>query len=448
VDIPKTIHLEWEFVASLRDRTLSEKRIPPARLGDWSNAEKMLDEISSHAVAHLLWNYRKMRNQKRSCICIEVKPKAGYTAFSPLVNPQNRVKYSSTRFQILQQLHCNGTISKGWSTHQLLPEQSLYNPLDLFSNDADRVQRALRYLVNTPQNNMRVWVDDEPLLGTDGNQTTTNDLHEKALNVLFSPEGRSGDPQASFFETLTSFMTQILLREEMLAKVLRLQRLDVVDADGAIVIYERLREISEKDADALLDSPTSLEERTEAKEDDILVSSPFRKPRACPDLDTLLDQINCFSRQLKSLPTGQPQPSSHIMDKAHERSKSCVKSLSRDASVYLLKNWLLSLVMCDVSFFLVLHPVASFNDAKELGVIVDNECEDGKVSVRCQTETSPGLMVLPCDNDQQKFSGNAAFVYTLKVIDCDMKPASKLRNREAKEEPIRFYKKVKPTEEI
>jgi inositol-pentakisphosphate 2-kinase len=385
-----------------------------------------------------------MRSQKSSCICIEVKPKAGYTAFSPLVNPQNRDKYSSTRFQILQQLHCNGTISKGWSTHQS-PEQSLYNPLDLFSDDADGVQRALSDLVSTPQNNMRVWIDDEPLLGTDGNQTTTNDLYEKALNVLSCPEGRGGDRQASFFDTLTSFTTQILLREELLTKLLRLQRLDVVDADGAILIYERLRELCEKDTDVLLDSSSPLEQQAKAKKDDMLGSSPFRKPCDCPALDTILDQIDCFSRQLKSLPTGQ-LPSFHVMDHAHERSKSCIQSLSQDACVYLLKNWLLSLVMCDVSFFLVLHPVVSNNDATELAVVVDNieECGDGKVSVRCQTETSPGLLVL---YDQQKMSGKAAFIYTLKVIDCDRKPASKLRNRKAKEEPIKFYKKGKQTQE-
>lgn len=454
VDIPEKTHLEWEFVASLRDRTLSEGVIPASRRSGWARAKRKLEDIPSHAVAHLLWNYRQMRHLplKRSYLCIEVKPKAGYTAFSPLVNPQNRVKYQSTRFEVLQQLHCNGYISKGWHTRSKdqPPELSLYDPLDLFSNDAYRVKRALCDLVTTPQNNMKVWMDDNPLLGADMNQIIDN-LYESALDGLFCPEDRHCHSRASFFDTLASYMTHIFLQEELLAKLLRLQRLDVVDADGAILIYERLRELCGKDADGFLDSPSPLKQRNETGGNHILSWSPFQKPSDCPALDALIDEIDCFSTRLKSLSNCQ-LPSSDIMDQALERSKSTLKSLSRDACVYLLKNWLLSLAMCDVSFFLILCPVVSYDDARELGVIVDDvgKLADGSVSVRCQTQTSPGLLVVDSDGDRKLSGllGKAAFVYTLKVIDYDMKPASKLRNRKAKEEPISFYKKDKLTEGI
>ena len=129
------------------------------------------------------------------------------------------------------------------------------------------------------------------------------------------------------------------------------------------------------------------------------------------------------------------------MDEAYERCTRLVDSLSQNACIYLLQNWLLSLVMCDVSIFLTIQPISSSSSHEECMKQVGgcsvlapeagqgNDNGDSRV-VRYQSDSSPGILMA---------SNNRAFAYTLKIVDCDRKPASKLRSRGDKEEPIRFY---------
>lgn len=431
LDVPEVIQLDWTFVALLREEALVKELVPPSRRSGWFLSQ--VEAISSHATAHLLWNYRIMRNPRSTgpCFCVEIKPKAGYTAFSPLVHPERRVKYEYTRFVIMQQLHCNGYITKSWTCNQTR-EVSLYDPLDLFSSDAKRLRRALDHLAHAPQNNLKVWVDDTPLVGANISLPASyeNDLCEFTC--------RQGTGSGDFITNGLECATQILVEEALLAKLLRLQRLDVVDADGAMLIYERLVELCGDEADCMLDSPCRLKPCIDSRDgDSVLSGSPFNKPSECASLGRLLHEIECFAFRLNDSIV-----SLNDMNKALESAKSHVKTLSRDACVYLLKNWLLSLAMCDVSIFLVLNPVGG-NDAVDEGVETADlrRCTDRKFAISCQTETNQGLLVRSVDASQSSDAPReAAFAYTLKLVDYDMKQANKLHNRKAKEETIKFYR--------
>ena len=438
VDVPEVIHLQWEFVAALRNRTLSDGVIPLSRQSHWKRRVTANEERIPAPVAQLLWNYRKLNQSP--CISMEIKPKAGYKAVSPLVDPEHRVKFQKTRFEILQQLHCNGYITKGWDGDDgcTKSQPSLYNPLDLFSKEFSNVKRALGHLFETPQNNMRAWIDDTPL-GADVKEVD-DAFYERVLGVLMTRDGcLSGcSARESFVDSLTTCASHILLQEDLLEKLLRLQRLDVVDADGAILIYERLCELCGGSPDDLLDNASPVCQYPTNDEECILADSPFQRPLDCPALDALLHEFSVFSSKLEK----PGQPTHAEMDEALERSKRCVKSLTTEACIFVLKNWLLSLVMCDVSFFLVLHPISLFDDLDGRGVDVKDieTSEGGKAfSISCQTERTPGLLIIHGDGDDTSNSSRA-FAYVLKVIDCDRKPANKLRKRKEKEEAIRFYK--------
>lgn len=438
VDVPEVIQLEWEFVASLRDQTLSEGVIPSSRQHQWKPLKPTDEDKAIPAPAgHLMCSYRHNKRNSHCCISMEIKPKAGYTAFSPLVNPLNRMKLQKTRFDILQQLHCNGRISKGWNNgndEHATVQPSAYNPLDLFSEESNKMKRALSAMVTTPQNNMRIWIDDTAVLGSDAEEAHDDTPLKRAVELLLPPNECRDDCdktfREAFFDALTTCAALILHQEGLLHKLLALQRLDVVDADGAILIFERQCDLcGDCKAVEMLDSPSPLQNHG-LEGQHVLGESPFQKPLSCPALDALLFEIDAFATKLNS---SSQLPTLHDMDEALKRGKGHVKSLTKEACVYLLKNWLLSLVMCDVSFFLRLDPITSSEDLNECGIstqdVQKNDDETARI-IRCQTESSPGVLV----------TSKRAFAYTLKVVDCDQKPACKLHKRREKEAAIRFYK--------
>ena len=82
--------------------------------------------------------------------CVEIKPKCGYLPESPFISSEHNIKYTVCHYCMLQKLKVKeGKYSR----------ESCYCPLDLFSEDTDRVFFALKSLVRDPQNNLRVFKD-------------------------------------------------------------------------------------------------------------------------------------------------------------------------------------------------------------------------------------------------------------------------------------------------
>lgn len=93
--------------------------------------------------------------------CVEIKPKQGwlhvddrkYTAGGAAA----RCAFCAHQYLKL----CRGDV----------PRVSRYCPLDLFSGHRERVRRAVRQLLRTPQNNLKMFLDGTPLDGRDGGFT-------------------------------------------------------------------------------------------------------------------------------------------------------------------------------------------------------------------------------------------------------------------------------------
>jgi len=89
-----------------------------------------------------------------ACVCLEIKPKCGFITRCATVRPEHRsLKHSRSRYALHQLLKLQ---------QQQIESSSGYDPVDLFSGDAARMQAALAALCESPQNNLVAFVDGVP----------------------------------------------------------------------------------------------------------------------------------------------------------------------------------------------------------------------------------------------------------------------------------------------
>jgi hypothetical protein len=590
VDIPQLLALDGTFLAQLRDQTLAlddddddndnGPRIPLSRRKDWqrraapqlalepktsstttstSSSEATRPTILSSPpqprepqlsygtllVDYKQWtwnsqpsvvsnwdltssdNFNSISNKKENTtISIEIKPKAGYKAFSPLVDPMHRMKYQETRFSLLQQLYAQGRIQKGWTLQDTAKKRhhdekkdatttagtstprttsrpfqvSAYDPMDFFSTVPSRIQAAVSSLFSFPQNNLRVWQGDHQVIGLGssdvGNKVAVAEAADSSfypcptnLNSKSKTDGQSSSsgircgtgihPSSDYSkdflaQILPHIIGSILYQEGLLPRLLRLQRLDILDADGAILVYHRLVALtggSQEDAERALDDyTTSSSSRTSYRTPptaavnhetlsatsslppDLLSASPFpllglesgTVHALCLEIERFRQLIEGVPGETEDSSFSEPQqlPSEEDMTRVRKECLRQVEYLSTQGCIYLLQNWLLSLSMCDVSLFVTLRPghrkeepddeATSPFPTRPGGVVSPTIRSSRTTIVRTADGKNPGLVVF---HDVDRSS--QTFYYTLKVIDCDGKPAKKLRSRQEKESQFR-----------
>jgi Inositol-pentakisphosphate 2-kinase len=400
-------------------------------------------------------------------LCLELKPKAGYIAISPLVHEDRFVKYSTTRFELQQQLYQAGMIRKRWMTNDQQSttttattsntistssctttttsssrSRSWYNPLDLFSGETHRIRQALIALFQNPQNNLKVWRQQHGEGGQGAHKiVSVSDTTRcgaasmrAAESVLFDDEQKNGAAPSSLDDgggRLLDLVAAILTREPFLERVLRWQTLDVIDADGAILIYERLIHTychgCTATAEAMVNNVKWKEDDTTTAVTihDLLRHSPIiHGGGASGDTSRIVqycDEVQSLQRHLVG-DQSQQDPSSHqqCLENVRTAARRILSEFQPDDCCYLLQCWLLSLGACDLSFFVTMMRRVDDGDTNNHGrSTTDN---------RLQTATRPGCIVY--DNDHH------CFEYELKCIDYDFKPAKKLRYLKEKERQI------------
>jgi hypothetical protein len=386
VEVPETIELSPTETRKLARNTMKSGKIPASRQTSWGDQSQLeIDEsdaaVGNVVVGTLLFDCKRVREHGEAFFSFEIKPKAGYIAFSPLVDPKHRIKLEQTRFSIQQQLLDRGMVKKGWVSGAT--KLSEYNPLDLFSGKPAKVEAALQALLLTPQNNLRIWQGDTLVFGHE-----TQSLPGEQMN------------------SLVGALTTMLCEEDVLNKIRAMQLFDVVDADGAVLIYERWVNICDgnlAEADKLLDQIPD-EVASNQSGSAYLKASPFPRPQSTV-LHQLLLEIERFAQTSAS--------DQQSLDQAYHRTRALVNDLAKPDCIFLLQNWLLSLAMCDVSLMIALSPV----DGAMLSETDDWSCK------RLQDEKNCGALTCGCNE----------WVYAIKVVDSDNKPASKLRERGKKE---------------
>lgn len=150
-------------------------------------------------------------------VCIEIKPKFGDTVRCDTVPGRyRRLKQSMSRYQLHQSLK----LEQG-----LIDRRSAYDPLDLFSSDPNRMRKALEALMDSPQNNLALFLG-----GIRVPREVTARCLDQACEIL------GLDDNAHLASTLQG----ILAWEGILDRVLRMQTLCEHDVPAVEALLRQL----------------------------------------------------------------------------------------------------------------------------------------------------------------------------------------------------------------
>ena len=460
IDLPACVdvYCNEEQLHQLVQRTVQSGKIPSHRIHDWIHGESERQVGDAFLPCSLVRDYRQAPSYSNKthtdCWSIEIKPKAGYTAITPLVALHRTYKFQQSRCCLM----ANSSHSDG----------DYYDPVSLFSGSHLRIVHALQCLVAAAT-------------------STTTATHPRPRSSNLLSVWRNGAKQEQSTnnndEDSSSWwipcVAAILKHEPFLQRVHALQQLDIIDADGALVLYHHVLDKwggDDGDGDedpvdrleALLDSAIELESQPANRQPalhPLLDSCPIPLPSAPEDRAGLLELcrlIASFHADHNLTCTS----STSTMQRAHATARHQALALVADgqltvpACCFLLQTWLLSLSMCDVSFFVTLWPAVADDDAadtatcrsdddvsrrsgrqRKLAANTDNNNTPSTTAPivvfhhheKLQSPTSPGRILLQVQRAPREEAA-VCWEYEIKLIDFDPKPARKLRTRHAKEQ--------------
>ena len=251
-----------------------------------------------------------------------------------------------------------------------------------------RIKKAMSALLANPQNNLMIWDNHSLVLGNEVRKLPDAD----AQSVL-------------------SAVSLILHEENVLSQLLRLQLLDVIDCDGAVMIYNHLLDICDGNESQVREMLENFPDNVDMDGGSgCLAASPFLRPISVA-LDSFLEEVET---------TAPDTSTEEEKDASYARSQSWLSKFSALECIFLLQNWLLSIAMSDVSILIALAPT-------DVAHYVGYRGAQWEFNDHYRGQDHLGRLE----------SGRGQWVYTLKVVDCDNKPISTIRKRSIKDELIR-----------
>ena len=423
IDKPHKVILSYNFVCNLAKEAM--KIIPKSRIDSW----KILHEYEAkcfsdgtnnttttcviHATIQIDYRVLVLNNNNKLLSSVEIKPKAGYVACTPLVHPKHRyIKMYSTRYSIIQRLLKHNLIKRGWvmmTDNNNNISSSRYCPLDLYSNNIHRMKCSIQSLFNNPQNNLKIWYNHNN--SNSNNNKDRNNSNEKIL--------------------IQEIMLQILKQEPILQTIQKLQECnDFLDVDGIILVYKRLLLLCNYNYN-LLESYCD-----DYKNMNFICFTNMNDYKnktipSCPALIELLDKVTNFKEKYMKINTTTTtsckelwitQNQSMLDYEYNQCINKIIPKLNKQACVFLIQHWLLSLTMSDISLFITISQHHSENNQ-------NNKLQDAN--------GSNGFIALK-EKEKENDDINNCFEYFIKIIDYDPKPSSKLHKREEMENLIQL----------
>ncbi|KAF9104966.1 Inositol-pentakisphosphate 2-kinase [Mortierella sp. GBA35] len=204
----------------------------------------------------------------QSAVAVEIKPKWGFLTKSAFIRKDQDIKRRKCRFCMYQHQKKNtgqqGSISQ-------------YCPIDLFSGTELLVQDALDSLVQTPQNNIRLFVDgkqqpvtrDSMIQSLSGPSASTQQQESRRKKTQWMEGNDPLDLEELESATLTEVLAQILIESPLLQRLGRLQlALDSLDVETIHRFYEYLAKqgpshLPEPTFDEFLETAEAFMDRTD-----------------------------------------------------------------------------------------------------------------------------------------------------------------------------------------
>ncbi|KAL8256287.1 hypothetical protein R6Q59_031354 [Mikania micrantha] len=168
-------------------------------------------------------------HEEEVCISVEIKPKCGFLPTSRFIREENEAKKRISRFKLHQILKFH---------QRKISQISEYDPLDMFSGSKVRVAKSIKNLFLTPQNNFRVFLNGKLVFGTlggeaDDTNTQIAEQFEKTLKDFFKADDERGTRTPDFLQLVAGAVYE----SGILDRLLKVQKLDVFDIEGAIHAY-------------------------------------------------------------------------------------------------------------------------------------------------------------------------------------------------------------------
>ena len=177
-------------------------------------------------------------------ISFEFKVKCGLRSISPFNKSSRRLKLKYSRFAMMQVLKKEKAVRSG----DVVNEMSAYRPDQLCSKDTEMVFDCLKTLVRHPQNNLKVSLNGKHKFGW--GKTDCTALHNTCSYFLESDGGKIGvsssgsEVESEDSDIVLSLICKVLSENSLLLELQRMQLLDILDSEGAAIVYGRLVEVA------------------------------------------------------------------------------------------------------------------------------------------------------------------------------------------------------------
>ena len=323
-----------------------------------------------------------LTTEQFTVVCIEIKPKFGYITSCATVRPQDvPLKHTTSRYRLHQQLK----LEQG-----KIEAASAYDPVDLFSGEAERVQKALFAILDHPQNNLTLFINGQRWREDETKKVESEPcLCKVAAEALFpaahliSAAENDEEIEENGYKMELARLLRCIFQQEtsLLENILAAQCACLYDIEGVYRLYCHLLGIAEN-----LENATDGKEEQEDADDSSSLQREFLHHRQA--LDTLL-------------------------------------SLPRDEALAVLRSYVISTTSKDCSIMITLRRCEEENEEEK--VLLENKRQEHDSSPLWSDVNRCGVLLLHHHSDASAGAGvKYRYRYRIAVVDLDKKSLEKI----------------------
>eukprot|EP01032_Pedospumella_encystans_P019498 gene19498-22166_t len=388
---------------------------PPARIGENTCANMQRTACLQRNYSNLHRIVPVKVDTLNDELSIELKVKCGLKTTTPfVVGTSADIKLKMSRYRLMQ-LYKQAKVSRknAWGNFVGVND---YDPLDIFSGQPARIRKALCTLLMNPQNNFRLSLNSSHIYGWEKQdvQTLSNSLQESSFGEGAVRVSQGGDLLRTPLDVLGQrgyifdALAALLSEEPALSRLYDMQELDVLDSEGATVVYARLVELvgSEERAMELFEqvmlSSTNLEETVQ--------------PGAVGELASILQALYAL------------RVTSHTSEDEQRvrltQAQEVVGQATSEQCLHLMKMWMLALIAKDASVMVTVRRT-------HVSTLPQPGRQVGDMWISLQSPTHCGT-VFHVDKLMDDL-GYEGFVYTVGLIDLGLKSLDKVWKKAAED---------------